>query len=101
MRAGRGAFSRAGWARRLWAWLAAAAQQIKFRRRLRALLPVIGHVQIASVPDRGTPDHGELDYRHICGVLRDLGWDRSLGAEYRPVGATEDSLGWLPVLRAV
>ncbi|WP_278876154.1 hydroxypyruvate isomerase family protein [Paracoccus yeei] len=70
-------------------------------RRLRALLPVIGHVQIASVPDRGTPDHGELDYRHICGVLRDLGWDRPLGAEYRPVGATEDSLGWLPVLRAV
>ena len=32
-------------------------------------------------------------------MLRDLGWDRSLGAEYRPVGATEDSLGWLPVLR--
>lgn len=68
-------------------------------RRLRALLPVIGHVQIASVPDRGAPDHGEVDYRHICGLLGDLGWTRPLGAEYRPAGSTGDSLGWLPVLR--
>lgn len=70
-------------------------------RRLQRLRPVIGHVQIASVPDRGTPDHGELDYRHICAVLRDLDWTRPIGAEYRPVGPTGDSLGWLPVLRAI
>jgi len=70
-------------------------------RRLTRLLPVIGHVQIAAVPDRGTPDHGEVDYRHICAVLRDLGWDRPLGAEYKPVGATGDSLGWLPELRRI
>lgn len=70
-------------------------------RRLQRLLPVIGHVQMASVPDRGTPDHGELDYRHLCGVLRALGWTRPVGAEYRPVGVTQDSLGWLPVLRAI
>lgn len=70
-------------------------------RRLQALLPIIGHVQLAAVPDRGAPDHGELDYRHICGLLRDLGWQRPLGAEYRPGGATEASLGWLPGLRAI
>lgn len=70
-------------------------------RRLQALMPIIGHVQIAAVPDRGAPDHGELDYRHICGVLRDLGWQRPIGAEYRPGGATEASLGWLPGLRAI
>ncbi|MTH33490.1 TIM barrel protein [Paracoccus limosus] len=69
-------------------------------RRLQALMPIIGHVQIAAVPDRGAPDHGELDYRHICRVLRDLGWQRPIGAEYRPAGPTEDSLGWLPQLRA-
>lgn len=70
-------------------------------RRLTALRHVLGHVQIASVPDRGTPDHGELDYRHICAVLRDLDWTRPLGAEYRPVGATQDSLGWMAALRPI
>ena len=64
-------------------------------RRLRRHLPIVGHVQIASVPDRGPPDHGEVDYRHICGVLRELGWERPVGAEYKPGGATEDTLGWL------
>lgn len=68
-------------------------------RRLRALLPVIGHVQIAAVPDRGAPDHGELDYRHVCALLDELGWDRPVGAEYRPVGPTGDSLGWMAALR--
>ncbi|KAG1700634.1 Glycolate oxidase iron-sulfur subunit [Nymphon striatum] len=33
--------------------------------KLRALKPIIGHIQFASVPDRGTPDHGELDYEKI------------------------------------
>lgn len=70
-------------------------------RRLQRLLPVTGHVQIASVPDRGPPDHGELDYRYICALLDQLGWDRPLGAEYRPPGPTGDSLGWLAMLRAV
>jgi len=67
-------------------------------RRLRRLLPMIGHVQIASVPDRGTPDHGELDYHHILKLLAELGWSRPLGAEYRPIGATENSLGWMQSL---
>ncbi len=66
-------------------------------RRLRRHQPVIGHVQIASVPDRGAPDHGELDYRHICDVLRELGWQRPLGAEYRP-GPGEPQLDWMAKL---
>ncbi|MFT4011943.1 MAG: TIM barrel protein [Paracoccus sp. (in: a-proteobacteria)] len=70
-------------------------------RRLRRHLPIIGHVQIAAVPDRGAPDHGELDYRHIHGVLRELGWGRPIGAEYKPAGPTGESLGWLPSLRGV
>lgn len=68
-------------------------------RRLRAHRDIIGHVQIASVPDRGTPDHGELDYRHICAVLKDLGWTRPLGAEYRPRLPTGHTLGWMAPLR--
>lgn len=68
-------------------------------RRLAGLLPLIGHIQFASVPDRGTPDHGELCYAHVFGVLREIGYTAPLGAEYRPAGGTDDSLGWMSALR--
>ena len=64
-------------------------------RRLEKLLPLIGHIQVASIPDRGTPDHGELNYPHIWQVLDRLGWDRPIGAEYKPTGDTDASLRWL------
>lgn len=63
--------------------------------RLEALMPHIGHIQFASVPDRGPPDAGELSYPHVFGVLDRLGYIAPLGAEYKPRGATEASLGWL------
>ena len=66
-------------------------------RRLRTHLPLIGHVQIASVPDRGVPDHGLLDYRAIFSLLHELRWHRPIGAEYRPTGPTDDTLGWMPM----
>lgn len=64
-------------------------------RRLTDLLPIIGHIQIASVPQRGAPDSGEISYPHIYRLLDDLGYETPLGAEYKPRGPTEDSLGWL------
>lgn len=67
--------------------------------RLGDLMPVIGHIQFASVPDRGTPDHGELDYRFVFQAIEEAGWEHPLGAEYKPSGATDDSLGWLAELR--
>jgi len=60
--------------------------------RHRAL---IGHVQIAAVPDRGPPDHGAIDY---AALLPHLDWPHPVGAEYRPEGATEASLDWLKTL---
>lgn len=63
--------------------------------RLRDLLPIIGHIQFASVPHRGRPDQGELNYDAVFAVIDELGWDLPLGAEYKPGGATEDTLGWL------
>ena len=67
--------------------------------RLETLLPVIGHVQLASVPDRGAPDHGELSYPHVWATLQRLGYGGAAGAEYRPGGPTEATLGWLAALR--
>ncbi|WP_424976188.1 hydroxypyruvate isomerase family protein [Dinoroseobacter sp. S124A] len=66
--------------------------------KLGALQDIIGHIQFASVPDRGTPDHGELNYGHVFAEIGQLGWDMPLGAEYKPQGATEDSLGWMDEL---
>lgn len=67
--------------------------------RLRALMPVIGHIQFASVPDRGTPDHGEVNFAHVFEVIAGLGWDAPLGAEYKPNCPTDASLGWLKAFR--
>jgi len=63
--------------------------------RLRGLLPIIGHIQFASVPDRGAPDHGEIDYRVVFDAIRELGWSEPLGAEYKTGGDTEATLDWL------
>ena len=67
---------------------------------LRALLPVIGHVQIAAVPDRGEPDQGEVDYRWLMAHLGGLGYSGFVGAEYRPRAGTLSGLGWLNRFRA-
>ena len=64
-------------------------------RRLERLLPLVGHVQIAAVPDRGAPDHGELDHGHLLPAIEAMGWDRPVGAEYKPAGGTDETLGWL------
>jgi hydroxypyruvate isomerase len=68
--------------------------------RITELLPIIGHIQFASVPDRGPPDAGEVNYRHIFQHLKNLGWSSPLGAEFRPDGATASSLDWLSKLGA-
>lgn len=67
--------------------------------RLKSILPSIGHIQFASVPDRGTPDHGEISYDHIFKEISKLGYDAPLGAEYKPTGDTDASLGWMKTLR--
>lgn len=63
--------------------------------RIEALLPSIGHIQFASVPDRGPPGSGEINYEHVFEITRQLGYDTPLGAEYKSSGHTGDTLGWL------
>lgn len=64
---------------------------------LRRDLPTgrVGHLQIAGVPDRHEPDRGELDIRHLFGVVDDLGYDGWIGCEYVPAAGTSEGLGWL------
>ena len=63
--------------------------------RMEQNLSHIGHIQFASVPDRGPPDHGEINYNYLFQVIAGLGYDAPIGAEYKPVGQTDQSLGWM------
>lgn len=67
--------------------------------KLEELLPLIGHIQFASVPDRAEPDRGDLDYRAVFERIDGLGWSRPIGAEYRPTGTVESGLSWMHTLR--
>ncbi|MEM6888913.1 MAG: TIM barrel protein [Pseudomonadota bacterium] len=68
--------------------------------RFEALLPIIGHVQFAGVPSRGTPDQGEVSYDAVFQAFTALGWNKPLGAEYKPTGPTDASLDWMARYRS-
>ena len=63
--------------------------------RFKECFPYIGHIQFASVPDRGPPDQGIVDYDAVFAAIDAGGWKRPLGAEYKIESLTEDSLDWL------
>jgi hydroxypyruvate isomerase len=67
---------------------------------LRALVPLIGHVQIASVPGRHEPGSGELDDFRVLRTLDALGYQGFVGLEYRPAGGTLAGLTWLDAFGA-
>ncbi|PZQ11606.1 MAG: hydroxypyruvate isomerase [Ancylobacter novellus] len=69
-------------------------------RGLEELLPVIGHVQVASVPGRNEPGTGELDDFAVFHALDRLSYQGYVGCEYRPLARAEDGLGWLRRARA-
>jgi hydroxypyruvate isomerase len=64
-------------------------------RRFRRLLPWIGHVQIAAVPDRGEPDGGEIAYRAVLEAVAESGYQGLIGLEYNPRGDTAEGLAWV------
>ncbi|MFT2110588.1 hydroxypyruvate isomerase family protein [Marinomonas sp. 2405UD68-3] len=66
-------------------------------RHFESLLPIIGHVQIASVPDRAEPDSGELNYRYILDRLKKMGYTQPIGAEYKPSSDTIEC-DWMKAL---
>jgi hydroxypyruvate isomerase len=70
-------------------------------RRIEALAPLIGHVQVAGVPERHEPDQGEIDFPHIINALNRAGYAGWAGCEYRPAGVTEAGLTWFAPYREV
>jgi 2-dehydrotetronate isomerase len=62
--------------------------------RLREMMPIIGHIQIASIPSRNEPDCEELNYPFLYRELNRLGYSGFIGCEYNPRGRTEDGLAW-------
>lgn len=67
-------------------------------RRLRAFAHLIRHVQISCVPGRGEPDLGEVNLGFVLKVLAEIGYTGWVSGEYRPRGATVDSLRWMKML---
>jgi hydroxypyruvate isomerase len=63
--------------------------------KIKTLMPSIGHIQFAAVPGRTAPDGGEINYPYLFKAIADMGYAAPLGAEYKPMGATEPTLGWL------
>ncbi|OAP36902.1 hydroxypyruvate isomerase [Sinorhizobium glycinis] len=61
---------------------------------LRRLMPVTGHIQIASVPSRQEPDGEELNYPYLFAEIDRLGYAGFVGCEYSPSSGTLEGLAW-------
>lgn len=61
---------------------------------IRSLAGRIGHVQIASVPDRHEPVSWEINYAHIFRELEKAGYRDWIGCEYHPESCTQAGLIW-------
>ncbi|MBL1265597.1 hydroxypyruvate isomerase family protein [Methylomicrobium sp. RS1] len=55
----------------------------------------IGHIQFADCPGRGQPGTGSADWAALFSAIDSSAYDGWVGAEYKPVGDTSASLGWL------
>ena len=62
---------------------------------LRRWFSLVGHVQVASAPDRREPDHGEVDYAEVFATLAELRYTGAVGCEYRPANGTLAGLSWM------
>lgn len=60
----------------------------------RRLLPIVGHVQVASVPSRHEPAGEELNFPFLFEMLDAAGYDGFVGCEYVPRTTTAAGLGW-------
>jgi hydroxypyruvate isomerase len=59
---------------------------------LEGRLDRVVHVHLADTQGRGEPGSGKMDWRARLDWLADHGYEGFIGLEYRPSGATEESL---------
>jgi hydroxypyruvate isomerase len=65
-------------------------------RRLERHRDIIGHVQVAGVPDRAEPDaDNEVNFSAIFRALERLRYAGLVGLEYKPRGDTVTGLKWM------
>ncbi|XP_041982988.1 putative hydroxypyruvate isomerase [Aricia agestis] len=63
---------------------------------IKDLMPYVGHVQIAQVPNRNEPDtDGEINYQYILKEIQKNGYNDWIGLEYKPAGSSRDGLKWI------
>ncbi len=62
--------------------------------RFKAQALRVGHIQIASVPERADPFPGRLDYARLLPAFVAGGYAGAFGCEYRPATTVEAGLGW-------
>ena len=55
----------------------------------------IAHIQVADNPGRNEPGTGEINYPFLFDHLDRIGYQGSVGCEYKPAGTTESGLQWL------
>ncbi|MEW6688010.1 MAG: 2-oxo-tetronate isomerase [Pseudomonadota bacterium] len=63
-------------------------------KTIERLLPRIGHMQLADVPDRHEPGTGEINYGWLLPHIDRLGYAGWIGCEYVPKGDTTEGLKW-------
>ena len=54
----------------------------------------IGHIQFADCPGRGQPGTGDIDFENLFSVIKQSSYSGWVGAEYKPIGSSLDSLNW-------
>jgi len=69
-------------------------------RGLEHLMPIIDHMQIASVPGRNEPTTGELDDAKVLKAIDAMGYTGYIGCEYKPATTTVAGLGWMKAFSA-
>jgi hydroxypyruvate isomerase len=66
---------------------------------IQALLPRIGHMQLADTPGRHEPGTGEINHHFVFDHIDALGYTGWIGCEYKPKdatpGGTDRGLAWI------
>ena len=62
------------------------------REVLEGRMHLVEHIQIADLPGRNEPGTGGINWSSILADLRALGYDKTIGLEYRPTRPARESL---------